>query len=407
MIKIKPAFELDIACPECGDMELVISKVSAPGIHWLADCICGKCGLTFLQTLPAGHTVDYNAAFGKANKKIYPEDVVVWQTEPFQMFCENIKSDPVTIRKVVSKEHKRVIILNALDFLYGHTLLKLYNSQYHLDTTPEFGLIVIIPRIFEWMIPKGCAEAWIVDLKLSELAYGYDAIDRFVENELARFEEIYLSRAYSHPDYTQIDIERLTGVRPFNVDEFYQNKPVFTFALREDRLWYRDRLSGFLFRPLRVLNLLKFLVKSQDALVKRTIRHIRRAVPEAEFYITGLGKSGSLSGSASDKRSLKINTEIEREWCRIYAKSHVIIGIHGSNMLIPTALAAGCVEILPESRTRNMIQDISVRYSDRRQLFFYRFADQFSSPRSIAHKAVSIVKNYENCFANMVRNFYR
>src|SRR5690606_17792704 len=100
---------------------------------------------------------------------------------------------------------------------YGHTLLKLYNALHYLDNRQDLGVIIIIPRIFEWMIPKGCAEAWIVDLRLSELRNSYAAIDRFVTNESDRFDEIYASLAYSHPDFTSINIERLTGVRPFPI----------------------------------------------------------------------------------------------------------------------------------------------------------------------------------------------
>jgi hypothetical protein len=84
----------------------------------------------------------------------------------------------------------------------------------------------------------------------------------------------------------------------------------------------------------------------------------------------------------------------------------VVIGIHGSNMLLPTALAAGCVEILPEDRYGNMVQDISVRYTNRQQLFFYRFADQYSSPQSIANKAIAIIKDYSLFKKNMTTNGY-
>src|SRR5690606_29651126 len=101
------------------------------------------------------------------------------------------------------------------------------------------------------------------------------------------------------------------------------------------------------------------------------------------------------------------DAEQERRWCEIYARSHVVIGIHGSNMLLPTAFAAGCVEILPAFRTYNIAQDLSVRYNDRRQLFLYRFAGQFASPRTIAQHAVSIKKHYNSFYRNMVLNVYR
>ena len=98
---------------------------------------------------------------------------------------------------------------------------------------------------------------------------------------------------------------------------------------------------------------------------------------------------------------------IETAWCNVYSRSHVVIGIHGSNMLLPTALAAGCVEILPTERYGNMVQDIAVRYRDRRQLFLYRFADQYTSPRSVAAKALAIIEHYDRYYKNMCRHLYK
>jgi hypothetical protein len=76
-------------------------------------------------------------------------------------------------------------------------------------------------------------------------------------------------------------------------------------------------------------------------------------------------------------------------------------------MLLPTALAASCVEILPEDRFGNIVQDISVRYSDRRQLFMYRFADQFIKPRKIAQKVVAIIRDYDTFYKNMCEYIYK
>lgn len=411
MIKIKPSLELEFSCPECGSDEVRFSRVSVPGIYWLAEYSCNKCSTDFLQSLPVGHMLDHPLAAGKDSKKLYPDDWnMYWQYEPFLRSIVNYKDDPVSIQKVVYFEHRKVVILNTLDYLYGHTLLKLYNALHYLDARKDLGLIVIIPRIFEWMVPKGCAEVWIVNLRLSELRDGYSAIDRFVAEECTRFEEIHVSRAYSHPDFTSIDIERLTGVAPFDVAEFYQRRPFFTFVLREDRWWLKNRFSQIAYRVARKFKVTgivqKIIVRNQDALVRRTIRRIRRDIPEAEFGVTGLGKGGSLARWASDRRSTKITTDTEREWCRMYAKSHVVIGAHGSNMLLPTAHSAGCVEVLMEERNRNIMQDLSVRYNDRRQLFFYRFVDQFASPASVAAKVVAMYKHYENCYRNMVLNQY-
>src|SRR5690606_38301836 len=138
---------------------------------------------------------------------------------------------------------------------------------------------------------------------------------------------------FNHPDFTRIDISRFTGVRPFDVDKFYDCPPCFTFALREDRWWMKSPLSNFMFRVARKLGLTKLagkiLVAQQDRLVKRTIRKIRQEIPDAAFFITGLGKAGSLARLASDQRTTRRNPDVEREWWRISAERRVSIGGHG------------------------------------------------------------------------------
>ncbi|HEX7014367.1 MAG TPA: hypothetical protein VF191_02585 [Cyclobacteriaceae bacterium] len=356
--------------------------------------------------------IDHPLAINVRTQRLYPDDWNMWwQSAPFLRACTQLHEDEVPIRKKIFAEHRRVIILNALDFLYGHSLLKLYNVLHYLDNYKDAGLIVLIPAIFEWLIPEGCAEVWVVELGLGKLRYNYQAIDRFVATECERFDEVSLSTTFNHPDFTRIDISRFTGVQPFDVDKFYDYPPCFTFALREDRWWMKSPLSNFMFRAARKLGFAKLagkvLVPKQDRLVRRTIKAIRRAIPKAEFFITGLGKAGSLARWASDQRTTRITPDIEREWCQIYAKTHVVIGVHGSNMLLPTAHAAGCVEVLMEDRNRNIVQDLSVRYNDRRQLFFYRFVDQYAPPSSVAAKVVAIYSNYENCYRNMVLNQYQ
>lgn len=412
LIKIKPGIDIGFSCPECDSKEIAVSRVFTPGIYWFADCKCRQCGISFHQSLRTGHMIDHPLAINTQSKKLYPDDWANWwQSTPFRHFCTNLRKDEVSIRKVGNAEYRKVIILNAIDYLYGHSLLKLYNALHYIDNYKDTGLIVLIPAIFEWLVPKGCAEAWVVDLGLGRLRDSYEAIDKFVASQLERFDEVSISTTFNHPDFTKIDISRFTGVQPFDVDKFYDYPPCFTFALREDRWWMKSPLRNsalYVARKLKLGNLIgKLLIAEQDNLVKRTIRLIKRAIPNAQFYVTGLGKAGSLKNWASDQRTTRMTPEVEREWCRIYAKSHVIIGIHGSNMLLPTAHAAACVEVLMAERDRNVVQDLSVRYNDRRQLFFYRLVDQYAPPSSVATKAVGIYRNYENCYRNMVLNQYR
>lgn len=410
MIEVKPHPYNTFTCPECKYEHPETRDMLVEGVHVMGDCRCRKCGFEFYQMLPVGLTVDFPLAYGKHNAKLY-DGGNAWVSIGLLKYLRTVKNGEIAIEKIVYKECRQVIILNALDFLYGHTLLKLLNVQYHLDHQKDLGVVVIIPKIFQWLVPKGCAEVWIADVKLSELYFRHEAINNFISAQLKRFDKIYLSRAYSHPDFTSIDISRFTGVVPFDVEKFSKTPTHVTFVLREDRWWHENRLTFPLYQVLRKLKLLKwgntFLANRQNRLVKKTIQHIKKELRGATFTIVGLGDTGSFEGYATDERNTKINPVTETAWCKIYARSHVVFGVHGSNMLLPTALAAGCVEILPEERYGNMVQDIAVRYADRRQLFFYRFLDQYCKPKTVALHIIAIINYYDTFNTNMCTNNYR
>lgn len=411
MIRLKPNPEAIFRCPECRSEDTIVHDIRFESINILADCTCPRCGFEFYQALPVGHTVNHPLSIGKQNGKIHSRDESPhWVINAVLQSHENNRLDVVKIERTIFKKYDKVIILNALDSLYGHVLLKIYNAFHHLDHQKDLGLILIIPKLVKWLVPQGCAEIWVVDLPLADLDYGYDSIRKYIGHELERFEQVYLSKAYSHPDVSKVDFARLTGVSPFDLENFSRQKATVTFVLREDRWWFNGTMDYWFYRACRKLRVLSFgaklLTLRQNRLIKKTMALIRKDLHVVDFFVIGLGRTGEFGKEATDHRQTTVNAVIESSWCRTYSKSHVVVGIHGSNMLLPTAMAAGCVEILPEDRYGNMIQDLSVRYNDRRQLFFYRLADQFATPKSIGDKVVGIIRDYEEFHTNMCQNGY-
>lgn len=419
MIQIKPSLNNSYTCPSCGTTETTVSDILPPGIFWLIQCVCLKCKSSFEETMNVGHTIDLTLVWDKSNQKLSikndPSVGVIganrWLPGVFEKFVANRRAEEVSIRKLVFFEARKVIILNALDWIFGHSLLKLYNAQYHLAHNTDHGLVIIVPRALEWLLPKGIAEAWIVDLSFGDLKYSHTAIEKFMRNELERFDHVSVSYAYSHPDFSSINIEQFTGIRPFDLSTFNVGPPRFTFILRADRPWLRNSFTGtihWIFMKLKMLKQVEWLYAGdQNRLVRKTISIIKSHLPSAEIFVTGFGKYGSFKNITADERYDNVNVEIEKKWCMIYAKSHLVIGVHGSNMLLPTAFAAGCLEILPGFRTYNIAQDLSVRYNDRRQLFLYRFVDQYVSPKSLANKAVVMIRDYNSFYRNMILNVYK
>ena len=179
------------------------------GIQVLGDYQCPKCGTEFLRDLPVGFQTDLQLAFEEKTKKILHPNAEPWVTYP--EYAAPTTFDFPIGRKVFS-EHKKVIVLNLLDHLYGHVLLKLYNAQHYLDHYPDHGLVLLIPKMFEWLTPKGVAEAWVVDQKLSQARAWHPCIDRFVQEQLPRYQEVQLARAWGHPDFADIDLSTARNV---------------------------------------------------------------------------------------------------------------------------------------------------------------------------------------------------
>jgi len=373
------------------------------GLHIPADCVCNSCGLEFLSDLPIGHALFFPAVIGKNNQKIYGENFN-WFHKPFFQSFLNKNHKEIVIEKIVYKEFKEVIILNCIDYLYGHVLLKLFNAQLYLHDYPELGLIIIIPKSFKWLIPEGVAEVWFADIKLSEGREWFENINIFIKNELQRFEKVCLSLAYSHPDFSKVDISKFTRVKKFNLEKFNDTPLRITFISREDRFWICSKTELYFFYALRKLKLIPFtkfyFVFRQNRRISSLYKRIKRKIPGVKYCVVGIGSVGKFSPQIEDKREKTISDKIEIEWCELYSKSQIVVGIHGSNMLLPSALAAGVIEILPESRLGNITEDIAASHSGILLLYLIRFVHEFSTPKNIAANVFAMIDSFEYFILN-------
>lgn len=409
LVPLSPAQFNAFPCPECGKEHPAALGTVWPGIHVMGKYRCPSCHLEFLRDMPIGFAVEHPMAIAMDSGKLYnPTHGENWIHGPLMKAFGNPKEQSVHIERVVNRECRRVVVLNTLDFLYGHVLLKLFNAHHYLRLAPDLGLVVLVPRMFAWLVPKGVAEAWIVDLGLGALQGWYSALDAFMQDRLVKYDEVFLARGYSHPGLVGARMEDYTGVRSFDLDRFSSLPPHITFVLRRDRLWYRNQLSKFLHRVLKKVGLgsisAQLFIGDQDRLVAACIKRLRRKVPGITFTLVGLGRPRRHPSYIEDLRTQQMDVEKERAWCEAYARSHAVAGVHGSNMLLPSALAAGCVEILPHDRHGNLAQDIAVRHADRLQLFLYRFVDEFASPAIVARHLRSMLRDFDRYRNNMQVN---
>jgi hypothetical protein len=141
----------------------------------------------------------------------------------------------------------------------------------------------------------------------------------------------------------------------------------------------------------------------QNWRVRRLLAKIRLELPSAKFAVAGMGKKTRFPAWIEDLRVDKFDEQTEREMCRIYASSRLVIGIHGSNMLLPSAHAGMTIDIMPTDRWGNFAQDILYQESDPRiAAFRYRYVPFETSVTQLAEMALSMPIKWSEFVLNML-----
>jgi hypothetical protein len=368
MIRIKPDIACDDSCPHCGG-SLSAHRVLWQGIHTCAVSDCSNCGAGIVSDLKVGQAIFTPYQVDLAKGVLFgDEGQRYWFGTPLLnslQHPDNHESISMSVEKI--SRHSKVVILNCIDFLYGHALLKLLNADAHLRENPELGLILLVPHYLRWMVPRGAAEIWTVNIPLARAQNFYPRLDQMIQAECERFDEIYVSPAHSHP--RDFNISRFTGMdrHDFNREGFR-----VTFVWREDRPWFERRIWIRIGRRIGVVKGL--LLSWQNSKVTRLFSVLRQAFPKAVFTVAGLGSTTKFPDWIDDRRVDTYDEEKERQTCRIFSESRLVIGVHGSNMLLPSAHAGMTIDLMPDDRWPNMAQDVLYQETDSRMAAYrYRY----------------------------------
>ena len=393
MIEIKPQIQHQSNCPTSGTT-LHPEKILWQGMHVCVEARSKDSGSNIIDVLRVGHSYNHSLQLDLKKAEVFSGNSYAkeWLGKPLLNSLQNPRTEQLEVTKEIFKQCDRVIILNCIDFLYGHSLLKLLNAQRHLECNPEFGLVVIVPKFLRWMVPDGVAEVWTVPITLKNGRDYYLNFAAFVEEEMKRFEQVYVSEAYSHP--SQFEITKFTRVPTHN---FEGEEIKITFIWREDRLY----IDNLLFRVLRKLNLLSWGLAVQNWQVRRLFEGIRSRIPSATFVVAGLGTKTQFPEWIEDCRVERFNEKIEQEICEIYASSRLVIGLHGSNMLLPSAHAGMTIDLIDE-RWGNFAQDIIYQESNPKMAAFrYRFLPYQTKADTLAFIAAVMVQTFDEFKSHM------
>jgi hypothetical protein len=386
MIEIKPHFECNKQ-PYSDDMFWFHGKV----FLWKE---CDEDQQLWYKSLPTGHCNTFPIRFTKNGKEAdYDPLIKDWLAMPLIRSVVESKTVSLPIKKIGRCENEEVVITNCLDDCYGHVVYKLLNLEPPSDG--KIGIIAIVPENIRWMVPDRVNEVWSVAAPLSMLDKEVQGLDQFIKKQFNRFEKVFLNDRYGIPKLDDNTISSYFRQSAFPIDQFYNFPATISFIYRNDRYWLPDSWHESLYLLSKKYGLLSFakhyFIYRQLRLFTKLAAYIKRHIPEAEFYLAGMGTEQKVPKWINDTRQDRIMPEMEAYFNRIYAQSHLVIGVHGSNMLIPTTLAAGYINLLPDFKIPNMTEDIIKPVINRSSTFLGRHLPAYSKAKIVGAHAVNMI----------------
>lgn len=379
MIELHPNLENLYSCPVC-DGPVELKKFIINGMRNLVDITCPACERSFYSDIPAGHGLFYPFTIDQQTLEIFQP------LNPFgrnlREMCQQTRPENVELKVIRRIEREEIILLNCLDTVYGHSLLKLLNAQYYVDNYPELGCCVLVPRQLTHLVPDGVAEIWEVSLSFSECRRWWVSLENKLRDEILKRKKANLALAYPHPHHTTFSMDRFAKTGDGDAPSL--GSPTVVFCYRTARLW------GATLRQQRrnIVKLYKLLHKSY---------------PELTFFLIGPGDGLKFPPQILDKRVAGFDLEMERYWLELLRKTQCAVGVMGSNMYLPSALAECVVEMIPEIMYGNLLNEYLLRddiVDPYENLFRFRVLygnDQLTdvSPHRVAQVVASQLSGWE------------
>lgn len=419
MLRLSPTDSLPVTCPRCQtthSASLAVDQVRFCGAVTVVDTQCPACGTAFSQTLPNGQFNRFPVSISADGLHVSVAERGRWLVElvkrcktdaPGKTLVCNVSRSSTGASAV--RRSASALLLFCLDPCYGHALMMLFNAQRHHEqlqrrTVPDRPIIAVVPRALAWLVPDYVAETWVVEAPLSALTGNVPALDAFIKQQLSRFSEVFFSTARIHFDHRTTRFSDFTRTKKFDLSQFDQDMPRLTLVLREDRLWLRHGWERWLHKALTKLGLerrTRPLWARWQAVRYRKLKSIlfQKGIlaNTVAVGITGGGQYPIDLGYAihDQRQPAPLTPDQERTWCERYAQSHLVIGVHGSGMLLPTSLAAGFICLLPPDKLAHYAEDVLMAHDNPiHQTLLGRFLPTSASPEQVADVVVTMLTEF-------------
>lgn len=408
MIQIKPSLikHDNTICENCNSKNITINLIWQ-GIHICREMKCKECHHHIVNTLPIGHDtyfpskIDMNKKRIEGNPKVYK-----WLSEPLMnSLIDPSEDEKINIDYRQKRKFGKIIIVNCIDYLYGHSLLKLLNAEReNKNKNTDTGIVVLIQKPFEWMVPDFVDEIWTVNIPFNKARSYYKHINDSIAKQIENYSEVYLSNSYSHPN--SFDMKNFIKLE--NENEKNRKKRI-TFIWREDRIWNSNFYISKIIQkyPSTKKWFTPYIYIQKNKIVKMFKILNKNIGEEYIFTIVGLGDKTTFPSWIEDERTMKFDEKAEYKISEIYERSEVVIGVHGSNMLIPSALANMTINIMPTDRWGNFSQDILYQEKNARVASYKtRYIPIETSVKTISHIIVQQIKGFDHFLLQMTEDLH-
>src|SRR5262245_36539900 len=186
MLRIRPQIELAVACPDCGS-PLSVGQLRFAGIPVLAECSCPRCEDQYWLALPVGHALLHPTVIN-ARTGVVHFDGLDWYPKILRRCVQSRTAPatpPITVRSAPPRSPSLVIV-NCIDYLYGHSLLKLFSSLHYLGRG-DVDVLAIVPRLLSWILPVSLRSVIEVDTPLAEATAWIGGLDEAVQNVMSGY----------------------------------------------------------------------------------------------------------------------------------------------------------------------------------------------------------------------------
>lgn len=354
LIKLTPQPDLTIECFEC-KKSIPAANFLITGIHNVVRGKCENCKRVYYKQMPVNAGLFYpgilDESTGKRSDSL-PYDN--WYLRGFVDAFADKKTEKVSLKIEKNRElvRRKIAILNCIDHCYGHSLFELFNASYYLKQH-DIDLIILVQKNLRWLVPDGAAEVWVADISFGNAHYWHEDLAKQINYLVKDIPNLYICKSFVQTDDSDYTIEDYTKVAPFPLNEWNKRliKPTVTFIWRTDRFW-RKILPGFIDNRITrklfpsLLNSVRnyFHIKWVCAFAK----DLKEQIPNLDFAVAGMdSRNHKLPYWIKDFRFEKHTDADAIESCKRYSESHLVIGCNGSSLILPSAHAGACIDIVP------------------------------------------------------------